>query len=139
MISNAKQCAKFLDVRTKTHELNLSLDFGSFRCISKNSIGQAEEYIELYGKLRIFCFKRIGQFLRVHKIIQFKKNQKHNSNKRNPQRRSINSIRSNNLSLKYQMSTPSGCTDIRNKKIGVYLKATSSLLSYSQKLNHVSM
>ncbi len=25
------------------------LDFGSFRCISKNSIGQAEAVIELYG------------------------------------------------------------------------------------------
>ena len=26
------------------------LDFGQFRCISKNSIGQAEEFIEVHGK-----------------------------------------------------------------------------------------
>ena len=26
-------------------------DFGTYRCISKNSIGQAEEVVELYGKL----------------------------------------------------------------------------------------
>jgi hypothetical protein len=30
------------------------LDFGSFRCISKNSIGQAEAVIELYGISQIF-------------------------------------------------------------------------------------
>ena len=27
-------------------------DFGTYRCISKNSIGQAEEVVELYGKLK---------------------------------------------------------------------------------------
>ena len=30
-------------------------DFGTYRCISKNSIGQAEEVVELYGKYMIVC------------------------------------------------------------------------------------
>ena len=31
-------------------------DFGTYRCISKNSIGQAEEVVELYGKYLFFHF-----------------------------------------------------------------------------------
>ena len=29
-------------------------DFGTYRCISKNSIGQAEEEVELYGELSVY-------------------------------------------------------------------------------------
>ena len=28
-------------------------DFGTYRCISKNSIGQAEELVELYGEFNL--------------------------------------------------------------------------------------
>ena len=43
----------------------MNIDFGSFRCISKNSIGQAEEYIEVYGKLR----QAVPKYML--KIVQF--------------------------------------------------------------------
>ncbi len=37
------------DLANFVFEAIVYLDFGSFRCISKNSIGQAEAVIELYG------------------------------------------------------------------------------------------
>jgi hypothetical protein len=37
------------DLTNFVFNIVVCLDFGSFRCISKNSIGQAEAVIELYG------------------------------------------------------------------------------------------
>ena len=41
-------------------------DFGTYRCISKNSIGQAEEVVELYGEILNIIMVLSGEY-RVNK------------------------------------------------------------------------
>ena len=41
-------------------------DFGTYRCISKNSIGQAEEVVELYGEILNINMVLSGEY-RVNK------------------------------------------------------------------------